>query len=123
MYSFYFTNCFKQKSLIQPASSFSILPLASSVFSLSISVNAKPMLFSFEPLTVVFAAILPLEFSVAVAFVLSELSDILFAIRPNKVAVPMHFIVQPFTLVLFTIAPNVGTSSADLIHLKVSIVD
>jgi hypothetical protein len=58
-----------------------------------------------------------------VAFVLSKLSDILFAIRPDKVAVSMHLIVQPFTLVLFTIAPNVGTSSADLIHLKVSIVD
>jgi hypothetical protein len=66
-------------------------------------VVALARLFATNPASFVLATIFPNELTLAVTFILLELSDILLAIGPHEVTLSVHFVVHPVSVVNFVV--------------------
>lgn len=83
-----------------------------------IFVNARAMLFTGNPASLVRTTVAPKELTVAMPLVILELAFVTLPVWPNQVTVPVHLIVKPTSLVLFTVVPDIITFAFDLIHLE-----
>jgi len=105
-----------------PFETLSVLPSAVSDVSLCIIVDAKPVLFSVLPLSVVLPSIGPREFSLAFFFVVVVLSLIFAAVVPGKDASALHLIDDPVSVELSTVRPLVLAFTMDVVVYEITFV-
>jgi len=105
-----------------PFETLSVLPSAVSDVSLCIIVDAKPVLFSVLPLSVVLPSIGPCEFSLSFFFVVVVLSLIFAAVVPGEDASALHFIDDPVSVELPPIGPLVLAFTMDVVVYEITFV-
>ena len=88
--------------------------------SLLICVEAKAILLSVFPRSIILSTVLPREHPMALLSVVDKIAFVSASIIPPEDSFPMHFVSVPLTLVVATVGPCVLSMALDVIVLELS---